>query len=302
MSLEEPTIPISMDLRYTLRATKALLRSPSAVTRLLGGPRAIDKLLQEEYSKRRVLVKRTHGFDIRLNPEDMGISPSIAILGWYELRTTELFIRLLREGCKVVDVGSNIGFFTLLAAGITGNDGIVVSFEPDPTSFSLLSESIEINRFGNVKLLRQCVSNVDGTRTLHLSATQHKGLHTIVSDLGGPKIAVPSVRLDTVLPSLGVDKVDLLKIDVEGAEAEVLEGTRGLLGESRITNIIMEWEHPQTWARHKDLLNLLLANFEIYQIARSLPFLPITKMPAKSFLMPLSDGRFGTNLYLRQRK
>ncbi len=290
---------MSLDLKYSLMAARQLARHPSLFTKLLGGIESMDTLLQDEYAKYPVVLRRTHDFDIYLDPSDKGISPSIGVLGWYELRTTELFIKLVKPGSTVIDVGSNVGFFTLLAARLAHENGRVLSFEPEPTCFSLLSKSIERNRFANVRAFQQCVSNQDGQKTLYLSVTKHRGLHSTVKDLGGDKIVVESTCLDTIAEMLGLDQVDLLKIDVEGAEPEVLEGAGRLLVEGRIRNIIMEWEHPEIWAEHKDILHKILSVFDAYRFARSIPFLPSKKLDgdAGSFF----NSRLGTNLYLRRR-
>ena len=184
----------------------------------------MDEILQEVYLKHPITLKHTYGFDISLDPEDLGISPSIGVLGWYELRTTELFLQLLQKGFTVIDVGANVGFFTLLAAKLVEKEGTVLAFEPEPTSFSLLSGSVLRNNFSNVKLSQKCVSDIDGRRTLYLSSTRHRGMHSIIRDSGGTSVTVPSTRLDTEVSRLGIDHVDLLKIDVEGAELEVLKG------------------------------------------------------------------------------
>jgi len=232
-------VPLSLDLKYTLRAARRLARHPSTLRSLLGRADALNKLLMDLYARNPVALVHTHGFDILLDPADMGISPSIGVLGWYELKTTELFIKLVESGSTVIDVGANVGFFTLLAAKLAGKEGVVVSFEPDPTSFSLLSRSVQRNNFGNVRLFRKCISDVDGEQVLYLSVTHHKGMHSISRNLGGLGISVKSARLDTVADSLNIDEIDLLKIDVEGAEPEVLDGATRLLSEHRVRNIIM---------------------------------------------------------------
>ena len=117
-------IPVSLDIIYMSKTMSSLLRHPRSFARMFAGPGAIDEFIQEIYAKNPVRMKRTHGFEICLNPEDRGISPSIGVLGWYELRTTELFIEILRKGDTVVDVGANVGFFTLLAASIVGNGAL----------------------------------------------------------------------------------------------------------------------------------------------------------------------------------
>lgn len=291
--------PPSLDVKYTLTAMKRLARYPSVLPSLLGGADALNRLLVDLYARNPVTLVHTHGFDIGLDPKDMGVSPSIAVLGWHEMKTTELFIKLIGKGSTVVDVGANIGFFTLLAARLVGEKGIVLSFEPEPASFSLLTKSVERNNFDNVKLFQRCISNLDGQRQLHLSVTHNKGLHSIATDLGGPSIPVQSVRLDTVASGLRIGSIDLLKIDVEGAEPEVLEGAERLLSESRVRNIIMEWDHPETWARRNDILEMIFSRFDVYEFARSFPFLPGRKLESGS--TGLFASSVGANLYLRRR-
>ena len=261
----------------------------------------MDEILQEVYLKHPITLRHTYGFDISLDPQDLGISPSIGVLGWYELRTTELFLQLLEKGATVIDVGANVGFFTLLAAKLVGKEGIVLSFEPEFTSFSLLSGSVQRNNFSNIKLSQKCVSDIDGKKTLYLSSTRHRGMHSIVRDSGGTKVTVPSTRLDTEVARLGIERVDLLKIDVEGAEPEVLNGASKLLSEGRIRNMIIEWEHPEIWSQHEKLVRYLLSTFDTYALARSLPFVPMRRVRENASGTSLFRNRFGTNLYLRSR-
>lgn len=292
-------VPLSLDLKYTLMAARRLARHPPTFSSLLPRADALNKLLIDLYARNPVAVVRTHGFDIFLDPADMGISPSIGVLGWYELKTTEFFIKLVESGSTVIDVGANVGFFTLLAANLAGKGGVVLSFEPDPTTFSLLSRSVQRNNFGNVRLFQECISDTDGQRTLYLSDTHHKGLHSISRDLGGQRITVQSARLDTVADKSKIGAIDLLKIDVEGAEPEVLDGATRLLSEHRVRNIIMEWEHPEVWARRKDIFEMIFQRFDVYRFARSLPFLSPQRLDSHS-TSPFS-ARVGANVYMRRR-
>src|SRR5205814_8363177 len=130
--------------------------------------------------------------------------------------------------------------FTYLSAKILWTKDLVVSFEPEHTSFSLLARSLSRNNFSNVMLIPKSLSDIEGERTLYLSATDHKGMHSIVYDSGGPNISVPSVKLDTEAARLGLDHIDLLKIDAEGAEPEILAGAVDLLSERRVSNLIFD--------------------------------------------------------------
>jgi hypothetical protein len=106
-------------------------------------------------------------------------------------------------------------------------------------------------------------------KTLWLSA--NPGLHSIIKSSSDQGISVNSTTLDISLKNLGIKRIDLLKIDVEGAEPQVIEGARKTLAEFRIHNIIMEWNR-EAWLQHSLLIDYLFNTFDVYQIVKS-PFL-----------------------------
>ena len=283
-------------LSYVFRALGVLLRYPSALLCVPGGfdsvADRIDQLRRTEWRLKPIGVKHTFDFYIYLNPSDTIISPAIGLTGSHEPHITELFRKILAKGMTVVDVGANIGWFTLLSATIVGDTGEVVSVEPEPTNFSFLLRSVELNRFSNVKLFQVCASNSRGNQILYLSSG-NLGAHSTINQVSDKKIEVPSDTLDAILGKIGVDKIDLLKIDVEGAEPYVLEGCKEHLPRTR--NIIIEW-NPGEWKRRRNLLKMILREFDVYQIVRS-PFL-IKKITKDSLL---SFNTSAANLYMRRK-
>lgn len=93
---------------------------------------------------------------------------SLVVTGNYERFETELFLSLIRPGMVVLDVGSNIGYYALLAAQALKGSGAVLAFEPDPRLFALLSRSVEWNGFRNVRLFQRAVADRCGTRQLYV--------------------------------------------------------------------------------------------------------------------------------------
>ncbi len=267
---------------------------PSAIARVPNGISAvgdyIDSIRKRQWIENPVPIKSVRNFQIYLDPKDTyGVSPAIGITGLYEPEVTELFRKLLHKGMTVVDVGANIGWFTLLSASIIGTSGTVIAYEPEPDAFSLLSKSVKLNEFANVKAIQKCVA--DSTRSMELYlATQNLGGHSIVSQVGNSSITVNSVTLDETLSGMGINRIDIMKIDAEGAEPQVIKGCVSHLSDVR--NIIMEW-NGSYWATHADLLDDLLGQFELYEIVKS-PFLvkKISKMSLRSLK--------STNLYLRR--
>ena len=146
-------------------------------------------------------------------------------LGLYEPAKTQAIQTLVRAGDTFIDVGGNKGDFALLAAKIVGDDGKVICIEPEPSNVDWIRRSIGLNGYRNVKVCKLALSDHDGESFLHLG--KKSGFHTLLSgapDRNQGSINVRVRRLDGLLSELEVRRVDFLKIDVEGAELEVLKG------------------------------------------------------------------------------
>ncbi len=201
-------------------------------------------------------------------------------------------LRTLRRGSTVVDVGANIGWFALLARTLVGSEGRVIAIEPDPAGFDLLSESVRLNGFDNVHLLRKVATDKKGTETLNLSRVP--GQHSLTRKLGGLTLQVEADTLDNIATSLGLQQVDLLKLDVEGGERRVLQGAKGLMANSRIRQMYLEW-NPDAWTE-RELLDSLFSKFGVYEVHERLPMLRLKRIVSPS---DLPDEE--RNLYLRLR-
>ncbi len=161
---------------------------------------------------------------------------------WEEL-TTEMFKKVVREGDTVLDLGANIGYFTLLAARLVGRSGRVFSFEPEPTNYNLLLKNIELNGYGNVVALQKAVSNTTGKVKLFLDS-KDTGAHSIYRPDGKSKfIEVEAVAPDDYFKDK-VNKIDVIKIDVEGAEMAALAGMDRILKENENLKMFVEFYFP----------------------------------------------------------
>jgi FkbM family methyltransferase len=148
------------------------------------------------------------------------------VLDCYEPGVSACLRRLLRPGMLFCDVGANIGVFTLLAARQVGPQGRVFSFEPGPENFAVLTRNVEANLYANVVCVQKAVAQYNGTSRLFLS--RFCGSHSLVGEPAehtGQSLDVETVRLDSVP---GLERIDVLKVDVEGAELEVLESLGSL--------------------------------------------------------------------------
>jgi FkbM family methyltransferase len=149
--------------------------------------------------------------------------------------TTEFIKSFLRPGMIFVDVGANVGYFTLLAASLGAS---VIAYEPTPGVFERLRQNVALNNFTRVVLVNAAVADQPGTLTLYQSPDDPEA-NNIFGE-GSHAVEVPSVTLDEDLTNRGVQKIDLLKIDAEGAEPLVLAGATTLFLLSPAPTIIIE--------------------------------------------------------------
>ena len=182
-------------------------------------------------------IKDLGPFKIALDLDDADISAQVDQTGWYsdEEFETAVFAKELHPGSRVLDLGGNIGFYTLLARSIVGPEGGVIVFEPYPRSAALIRASIESNAFQNVALVEAAVSDSVGRAKLCLSpdsCTEHSLLDLGFVLPGADGIFDADVQLVTVddtLERLEQTSVDVVKMDIEGAEWRALQGMQRTL-------------------------------------------------------------------------
>jgi FkbM family methyltransferase len=153
------------------------------------------------------------------------------VRGMYEAAVLEWLRKNLESGDTFWDVGANIGFYSILAARLVGPAGFVVAVEADPKVAEILVRNFEANQLSNARVISGAVTDHTGlVRLGRAPATGWTGLY-----YGKPDewIDVPAFTGDSLLKSLGTNRVDAVKIDVEGAEACVLAGMTDVLSKMR---------------------------------------------------------------------
>lgn len=162
-------------------------------------------------------------------------------LGTFEPFESAQVKSYLKEGMTFVDVGANVGYYTLMAASLVGNNGQVIAFEPSPYAFSRLEETIRKNNLKQVQAIRAGLSDSAGDSLLFVSAREGNHTPSMVPNAGGRPVSVPVLRLDDYLAEHEINQVDLMKIDVEGFEPNVLRGVGEYLERGRIHAILCEF-------------------------------------------------------------
>lgn len=155
------------------------------------------------------------------------------VLGTNELPVQRAVVQRLLSGSVFYDIGSNIGFFALLGARAVGPTGHVYAFEPVPNNAKCIESNARSNRFTNITVVSEAVGAESGTAELLL--TPHPGGATLSRPDAGEEVTgslrVPMVSVDDLVGSDRVRPPDLVKIDVEGTEAEVLAGMEKTMAE-----------------------------------------------------------------------
>jgi FkbM family methyltransferase len=201
-----------------------------------------------------VLV-RLPRFELLVDRHDAFIGEQLRRAHTYEPAVTEALTRLLREGSAFVDVGANIGYFTLLGSRLVGPQGSVVSIEPAPPNFELLMKNVRLNAAGNVECFSLVASDRSGPAKVKAFERRNSGSFH-VADEG---FDCEAVRLDALLNGR---KVDVIKIDVEGTEDRVLAGLQETLRRWRPV-IIFEYA-PQR--ADDSVLAELLPDYHLQQL------------------------------------
>jgi len=240
-----------------------------------------DKLYRFALSLLRPEFVEWFGYKLYLDRSD---SLNISAFGGYDQLLRKFLLDYLEKGMIVVDVGAHIGSFSLMMSSLVGSRGKVYAFEPDPNNFDILKKNVEVNKIKNIIIEKKAVSDLVGkvrfaisgnSLTHRISVKRHKQV--------GNKdfIYVDSVTLDNYLGDQ-IDKVSLVKIDVEGCELLVLKGAQQLLKTNRRIKLVMEFcpEHFKNFNYEaRDLLDFLEGHgFLIYNIdERNKKIYPIKK-------------------------
>lgn len=175
---------------------------------------------------------------------DQHVSKAIAEQGVWEAYETQLIIERLRKDSVFVDVGANIGYYTLIAASLIGEQGRVFSFEPDPENFYLLQRNLQHNHFTAVDAVDAALADEDTLGKLYLNQDNF-GDHQIYDDGSGRQSR--SIRLlhgERYLAAR-VASINVLKVDTQGAEYHVIRGLLPLLKKSRdqLSMIVEFWPY-----------------------------------------------------------
>jgi len=218
------------------------------LSRLFPRERGKFRLLNEIYFKflspkgeKWITSSLSYGLRMKINIAEF-LQAHLYLFGSYELPTVKFIRSFLSQGGTALDIGAQIGYLTLVCATAGERKTRVFSFEPEPVNIGQFQTNVGLNNLNNVTLVPKAVSSQPGVIKLYLSNDFNSGTHSTIADdpnVSSQFVEVPCITLDDFVSENDLRTVDLIKIDVEGAELEVIQGAANIL-QSKYPTLIIE--------------------------------------------------------------
>jgi FkbM family methyltransferase len=189
-------------------------------------PKGRDRLcniMNAIYTRKRrgKVVSEVLGYKMLLDPYECVDKGLLYAPEHYDRKELRLLADHLGHGDTFLDLGANIGFYSLMASGMVGSTGKVISVEADRDNFSLLQRNIELNGIRNIRPVNCGVADQPGTLRLGRNLIGNRGGHSFLSD-SDDAVDVECLPLLEILRQQGIESVSAAKLDIEGMEYRVL--------------------------------------------------------------------------------
>lgn len=232
--LTKPTIFLSIFLRIYLFAVRL------GVTSLPKVKGAFYFVYSRVRNKKGIILINVHNYKMYIDLADQVVSTKLLEYGFWEEGMTRFVKNFVRPGMVIVDCGAHIGYYSLLFSRLVGGGGKVFAFEPDTYNFMMLRKNIAVNIATNIMVENKAVSDENGRVELFVVDENNLAAHSIIKSEGRlGSVNVESVRLDDYLATTHAT-IDLIKMDIEGAEYLALAGMPNTLRDDNLS-IIMEF-------------------------------------------------------------
>jgi len=212
------------------------------------------------------------------------VSRNILTSGYYEPEIIRVFETFLRPGMVLFDVGGHVGQYSLVGSRLVGATGSVHSFEPDPRTFAWLKANVEANHLANVHVNQMALAGETGEKQFFFATPKDIGSNSLSkpSNFSGRTAIVRCMTINDYMKEHGIHHVDMMKIDVEGAESFVLSGASSILNGAEKPLIVIEFEEARqkAFGNSCEKLGAFLRDrgYDLYRIGAA-PFTEYTPLP-----------------------
>lgn len=230
-----------MALKASAQLWSLALRAYGRVPHFPGKWRAIPAglFLRTQPLWDRPVVVRRRGVTYELDLNDY-LPRYLYFTGSWEPWETRTVERLVRPGATVVDVGAHLGYYTMLMSRLVGPRGVVHAFEPTPATFARLSRTLALNGPPNVRAYQIALGDVESQCRVVTRDLGNTGKNAVDVAAGGP---IPVTTLDRFAHESGLQRLDFMKVDIEGSEARFLAGAWETLQRFR-PHVLLEVNRP----------------------------------------------------------
>lgn len=204
---------------------------------------SIGDLLNRIINPHDEILIKVMGKKMHVNSSDIGVASPLIKFGIYEEYETEIFKKIIKSNTILIDIGANIGYYTLIAAEKI-KEGRIYSFEPVLYNYHLLNKNINVNNYDNIKTFQKAVSDKNGESRIFLDRT-NLGNHSMTKNNVVDEsnfIEIETITLDSFFNDLeNLSEEDILiKMDTQGAEGLIIEGAQNVLLKDNV-KILMEF-------------------------------------------------------------
>ncbi|MDJ0734025.1 MAG: FkbM family methyltransferase [Nostocaceae cyanobacterium] len=261
------------NIAWEIIGSVARILPPKWLESRLNSPGKIGHFASLGLIKRDLTVKYGIASGLKFNAG--AYNPDTA-LGTYEMPVQEVLSQYLQPGNIFYDIGANVGFFTIVAAKIVGSQGKVYAFEPEAENAKMVRWNAQLNNYNHVTVVEKAVSRSTGVEQLWLA--ENSGGHTLASvgTISDAKetITVNTVSIDELLQQKEIEPPTFVKIDVEGAEIDVLYGMSQTIKEYQpiIIYEVDDEKEEGLLNKQKEIDDFLLSyGYKIKSLAESYP-------------------------------
>jgi FkbM family methyltransferase len=171
--------------------------------------------------------------------KDTGPGFYFKVKGAFEPTQTNYFLKHIYANDVFFDVGAHVGYYSLLASKLVGDQGKVIAFEPSKENYQLLEKNIEVNNLRNIKIIKKAVSDKTGKTKFYLNTTS-SGDNSLIKTKGTVQVQINTITLDEFIAKSKLSP-NVIKVDVESAEDKVIAGMLSILDSRKLRLMFIEF-------------------------------------------------------------